>query len=201
MDAAQFQCMVDQCGALRRDHGDDSRTAQVNQLFQQNNQLLRACDELIDHFSAVATQSAKWNAACQDFVDFTDRQASTISRFNNSSINAIPTEQCLADLKKVQVELDTSVAKRQLVADETQKLTVTLSRAVHSLDSISVLIPAGSTRVYPSHSFRLSVNYRWHDIVMSAVRSLDSMVKETPNVSCHFEKNAGLINLVVIENS
>lgn len=99
MNAAQFQSMVDQCSVLRRDHGDDSRTAQVNQLFQQNNQLLRACEELIDHFSAVAAQSAKWNAACQDFVDWTDKQAAIVSRLNYSSVNATSAEHCLTELK------------------------------------------------------------------------------------------------------
>ncbi|VDK35688.1 unnamed protein product [Taenia asiatica] len=187
MNAAQFQSMVDQCSVLRRDHGDDSRTAQVNRLFQQNNQLLRACEELIDHFSAVATQSAKWNAACQDFVDWTDKQASTVSRLNISPVNAIPAEQCLTDLKKVQVELDTSVAKQQTVADETQKLTITLARAGHSLDSISALIPASSVCIYPNRSFPLSMNYRWHDSVMSAVGVLDDMVKATPKKIAEYE--------------
>eukprot|EP00108_Taenia_solium_P004525 TsM_000609200 transcript=TsM_000609200 gene=TsM_000609200 len=187
MNAAQFQSMVDQCSVLRRDHGNDSRTAQVNRLFQQNNQLLRACEELIDHFSALATQSAKWNAACQDFVDWTDKQASIVSRLNTSPVNAISAEQCLTDLKKVQVELDTSVAKQQTVADETQKLTVTLARAVHSLDSISALIPTSSVCIYPSRSFPLSMNYRWHDSVMSAVGILDDMVKATPKKIAEYE--------------
>ncbi|CDS37697.1 spectrin nuclear envelope protein [Echinococcus multilocularis] len=188
MNAAQFQSMVDQCGVLRRDHGDDSRTAQVNQLFQQNNQLLRACEELIDHFSTVAAQSAKWNVTCQDFVGWIDKQAFILSRLNNSPTNTVPTEQCLTELKKVQAELDSSVAKQQAVADETQKLTITLSRAMHSLDATTALIPASSTRVYPRHSFRLSASYRWHDSVMSAVGVLDDLVKTIPNKIAEYEK-------------
>ncbi|KAH9280466.1 Nesprin-1 [Echinococcus granulosus] len=188
MNAAQFQSMVDQCGVLRRDHGDDSRTAQVNQLFQQNNQLLRACEELIDHFSTVAAQSAKWNVTCQDFVGWIDKQASILSRLNNSPTNTVPTEQCLTELKKVQAGLDSSVAKQQAVADETQKLTITLSRAMHSLDATSALIPASSIRVYPRHSFRLSASYRWHDSVMSAVGVLDDLAKTIPNKIAEYEK-------------
>ncbi|KAL5107582.1 Nesprin-1 [Taenia crassiceps] len=187
MNAVQFQSMVDQCGALRRDHGNDSRTAQVNQLFQQNNQLLRTCEDLIDHFSTVAAQSTKWNAICQDFVSWTDKQASIVSRLNRLPECAASAEQRLNELKKVQAELDTSVAKQQTVADETQKLTVTLARAIHSLDSISALLPATSTCVHPSHNFRISVNYRWHDSVMSAVGVLDDMVKATPNKIVEYE--------------
>ena len=99
MNTTQFQSMVEQCGVLRRDHGDDSKTTQVEQLFQQNNQLIRACEELIGHFNNVSSHSTNWNACCHDFVNWTDKQVSALARWEISSAKALPNERILEDLK------------------------------------------------------------------------------------------------------
>ncbi|KAM7543308.1 hypothetical protein Aperf_G00000017880 [Anoplocephala perfoliata] len=188
MNAAQFQSMVDQCGILRRDYSDDSRTSQVDHLFQQNNRLLRACEELIDHFSTVAAQSTKWNATCQEFVNWTERQSALMSKLDISSTNSSPNEQTLSELKALQADLNTIGAKQQAVADETQKMTVAVSRALHAANTASTVIPASTPRTLSRQSYDFSINYRWHDSIMSAVATLGDLANSLPGKIAEYEK-------------
>uniref|UniRef100_A0A0R3SJE4 Dynactin domain-containing protein n=6 Tax=Hymenolepis diminuta TaxID=6216 RepID=A0A0R3SJE4_HYMDI len=188
MNANQFQSMVEQCGVLRREYSDDSRSTQVDHLFQQNNQLLRACEELIDHFSNVATQSSNWNSTCQDFVNWMDKQTVLMSRLDSSSSNSDPTEQTLTELKTLQTELSTGIAKQQAVANETQKMTVAVSRALHSANTTSTLIPVTTPRVLSRQGFDFSANYRWHNSIMSAVTTYDELTKSLPTKIEKYER-------------
>ncbi|VDN98878.1 unnamed protein product [Rodentolepis nana] len=192
MNAAQFQSMVDQCAVLRRDYGDDSRSTQVDHLFQQNNQLLRVCEELIDHFNNVATQCTTWNSSCQGFVNWMDKQTVSISRLEDSSMNSTPTEKTLKELKTLQTELNTGLALQQAVADETQKMTVAVSRALHSANTTSTLIPITTPRVASRQGFDFSVNYRWHSSIMCAVTTLYELTKSLPAKISEYERRLAL---------
>ena len=74
------------------------------------------------------------------------------------------------------------MVKQQSVADETQKLTVTVSRALHAMEATLALIPVAYSHVFTGRSLTFSLNYRWHDSIMAAVGALDDMLRKIPQV-------------------
>lgn len=75
------------------------------------------------------------------------------------------------------------IVKQQAVANETQKMTVAVSRALHSANTTSTLIPVTIPRGLSRQGFDFSANYRWHNSIMSAVTTYDELTKSLPTVS------------------
>uniref|UniRef100_A0A5K3ENR9 Nesprin-1 n=1 Tax=Mesocestoides corti TaxID=53468 RepID=A0A5K3ENR9_MESCO len=183
-NALQFKPMLEQCSTLRNEYSDDSQASRVDQLVQQNAQLLRLCQELINSFEIVAVQYVSWRKICQNFINAVDKQSSVLSRYAN--YNSKFNEDGMKELNDLETDLSNSALMQQAVAEETEKLTIAVSRAVREIEMGYQQVPG--IQMQHHTRFKQSSPYPWHDSIMGAIKILQELKKSVPMKIAEFER-------------